>query len=213
MERVVRTALGAKIGQLATDDPDAARCPACARCRRRQGRVLTPPRDLPCGGSSRSCSGAKRRWRCWTPTARGGRSPSRSGRCRPGCARRPGCGGACGGGRGRPSPVRGRGSAPGVVADAAARGRGPGVVELVEPEPTTVLGTDETGSGVRAGCPTASTDDGRIRWTRTDPWETVFVDITGDQSLSGQVDGRTSAVVQAWFAARTAQFRPRSRWW
>ena len=42
---------------------------------------------------------------------------------------------------------------------------------------------------------------------RTDPWETGFVDITGDQSLLGQVDGRTSAAVQAWLAARTEAFR------
>jgi hypothetical protein len=30
VERVVRTAVGGKIVQLVTDDPDAARCPACA---------------------------------------------------------------------------------------------------------------------------------------------------------------------------------------
>ena len=47
----------------------------------------------------------------------------------------------------------------------------------------------------------------RIRWRRTDPWETGFVDITGDQALLGQVDGRTSAAVQAWLAARTEAFR------
>ena len=39
------------------------------------------------------------------------------------------------------------------------------------------------------------------------PWETGFVDITGDQALLGQVDGRTSAAVQAWLAARTEAFR------
>jgi len=50
-------------------------------------------------------------------------------------------------------------------------------------------------------------EDGRIRWRRTDPWETGFVDITGDQALLGQVDGRTSAAVQAWLGARTEAFR------
>jgi transposase len=50
-------------------------------------------------------------------------------------------------------------------------------------------------------------EDCRIRWVRTDPWETGFVDITGDQALLGQVDGRTSAAVQAWLAARTEAFR------
>jgi hypothetical protein len=42
---------------------------------------------------------------------------------------------------------------------------------------------------------------------RTDPWETGFVDIAGDQALLGQVDGRTRAAVQAWLTARTEEFR------
>ena len=46
-----------------------------------------------------------------------------------------------------------------------------------------------------------------MRWQRTDPWETGFVDITGEQALLGQVDGRTSAAVQAWLAARSEEFR------
>ena len=87
------------------------------------------------------------------------------------------------------------------------------MVELVEPEPTTVLGMDETRFGRPRWLPEGEHPDGRVRWCRTDPWETGFVDITGDQSLLGQVDGRTSAVVQAWLAARTREFRARLRWW
>jgi transposase len=49
--------------------------------------------------------------------------------------------------------------------------------------------------------------DGRARWRRTDPWETGFVDLTGAQALVGQVDGRTSAAVQAWLGARSPAFR------
>ncbi len=82
-----------------------------------------------------------------------------------------------------------------------------GAVELVEPEPVGCWAWTRPGSGGRGGCPTAQHDDGRIRWRRTDPWETGFVDITGDQALLGQVDGRTSAAVQAWLAARTEAFR------
>ena len=82
-----------------------------------------------------------------------------------------------------------------------------GAVELVEPEPVRVLGMDETRFGRPRWLPDGVHDDGRIRWLRTDPWETGFVDITGDQALLGQVDGRTSAAVQAWLAARTAAFR------
>ena len=86
-----------------------------------------------------------------------------------------------------------------------------GAVELVEPEPVRVLGMDETRFGRPRWLPDGHHDDGRIRWMRTDPWETGFVDITGDQSLLGQVDGRTSAAVQAWLAARTAGVPGRDR--
>jgi transposase len=86
-----------------------------------------------------------------------------------------------------------------------------GAVELGEPEPTPVLGMDETRFGRPRWLPEGVHDgpgeDGRIRWVRTDPWETGFVDIAGDQALLGQVDGRTSAAVQAWLAARTPEFR------
>jgi transposase len=82
-----------------------------------------------------------------------------------------------------------------------------GAVELVEPEPTRVLGMDETRFGRPRWLPDGRHEDGRIRWRRTDPWETGFVDITGDQGLLGQVDGRTSAAVSAWLAARSPEFR------
>ena len=84
-----------------------------------------------------------------------------------------------------------------------------GAVELVEPEPVRVLGMDETRFGRPRWLPDGHHDDGRIRWLRTDPWETGFVDVTGDQSLLGQVDGRTSVAVQAWLAARNPEFRER----
>ncbi len=66
---------------------------------------------------------------------------------------------------------------------------------------------DETRFGRPRWLSDGEHDDGRVRWVRSDPWETGFVDITGEQSLLGQVDGRTSAAVQAWLAARTAAFR------
>jgi transposase len=45
------------------------------------------------------------------------------------------------------------------------------------------------------------------RWTRTDPWETRFVDLLGGQGLLGQVDGRTTAAVRDWLAASGGEFR------
>jgi hypothetical protein len=53
-----------------------------------------------------------------------------------------------------------------------------------------VLGLDET----RFGRPrwVRGPGDG---WSRSDPWETEFVDLAGGQGLLGQVDGRTTAAV------------------
>jgi hypothetical protein len=73
-----------------------------------------------------------------------------------------------------------------------------GAAELVEPEPTTVLGMDETRFGRPRWLPDGHHDDGRVRCKRTDPWETGFVDLSGEQALWGQVDGRTSTAVKAW---------------
>lgn len=209
VERVVRSAAGVKIVQLVTDDPDAARCPSCSTVST-SGKdwVLTRPRDLPCGGEFAVVQWRKRRWRCRAV----------------GCARasfteqvvqvpagmrtttrlRAALAVAVEDGRDQSEVATAHGvSWPTVQRAVIARG----AVELVEPEPTTVLGMDETRFGRPRWLPDGEHPDGRIRWRRTDPWETGFVDITGEQSLLGQVDGRTSAAVQAWLAARTEEFR------
>ncbi|WP_169309853.1 hypothetical protein [Gordonia bronchialis] len=50
---------------------------------------------------------------------------------------------------------------------------------LSTPKPVRVLGIDET----RRGKPRWTRDvDGR-RWVRVDPWDTGFVDLSGDQGL------------------------------
>ena len=67
VERVVLTAVGVKIVQLVTDDPEAVRCPTCAAVSTSgKGWVLTRPRDLPCGGEFAQVQWRKRRWRCRT---------------------------------------------------------------------------------------------------------------------------------------------------
>jgi len=209
VERVVRTELGVKIVQLVTDDQDAARCPACARVST-SGKdwVLTRPRDLPCGGELALVLWRKRRWRCRTEecprqsfTEQVAQVPARM---RTTTRLRAALAVAVEDGRDQSEVAAAhRVSWPTVQRAVAAHG----AVELVEPEPVRVLGMDET----RFGRPRWLLDgvhaDGRIRWRRTDPWETGFVDITGAQSLLGQVDGRTSAAVQAWLAARSEEFR------
>ena len=203
------TALGVKIVQLVTDDADAARCPACREVST-SGKdwVLTRPRDLPCGGEFAVVQWRKRRWRCRTEqcprqtfTEQVGQVPAgmrTTTRLRTALAL------AVEDGRDQSEVAAAhRVSWPTVRRAVVVHG----AVELVEPEPTAVLGMDETRFGRPRWLPDGVRDDGRIRWVRTDPWETGFVDITGDQALLGQVDGRTSAAVRAWLSARTQAFR------
>ncbi|MFD1533620.1 ISL3 family transposase [Pseudonocardia aurantiaca] len=209
MERVVRTGLGVRVVQLVTDDPDAARCPEC-RSVSTSGKewVLTRPHNLPCGGGPVAVQWRKRRWRCRTDacprasfTEAVGQVPAgmrTTSRLRAALAV------AVEDGRDQAEVAAAHGVSWPTVQRAVVVHA---VAELVEPEPTTVLGMDETRFGRPRWLPDGHHDDGRIRWCRSDPWETGFVDITGDQALLGQVDGRTSAAVQAWLAARAQAFR------
>ncbi len=209
VERVVRSSDGVKIVQLVTDDPDAARCPVCAVVST-SGKdwVLTRPRDLSCGGEFAQVQWRKRRWRCRVATCprqtfteqvaqvpAGMRTTTRL---------RVALALAVEDGRDQAEVAAAHGvSWPTVQRAVVARG----AVELVEPKPVRVLGMDETRFGRPRWQPDGHHDDGRVRWGRTDPWETGFVDISGGQALLGQVDGRTSAAVAAWLAARTPEFR------
>jgi len=74
---------------------------------------------------------------------------------------------------------------------------------LTEPEPTRVLGIDET----RRGKPRWEYCTQTQRWVRVDPWDTGFVDLAGDQGLLGQREGRTSAAVIDWLSQRSPAFR------
>jgi transposase len=209
VECVVRTAAGVKVVQLVTDDPDAARCPGCATVST-SGKdwVLTRPRDLPCGGEFAVMLWRKRRWRCRTSdcprqtfTEQVAQVPAGM---RTTTRLRAALAVAVEDGRDQSEVAAAHQvSWPTVQRAVVAHG----AVELVEPEPATVLGMDETRFGRARWLPDGVHADGRVRWVRTDPWETGFVDVTGDQGLLGQVDGRTSAAVQAWLTARTSAFR------
>jgi hypothetical protein len=65
---------------------------------------------------------------------------------------------------------------------------------LAAPEPTSVLGIDET----RRGKPRWVRDSPQERWRRVDPYDTGFVDLAGDQGLLGQREVRTSKTVVDW---------------
>jgi transposase len=74
---------------------------------------------------------------------------------------------------------------------------------LTEPQPTPVLGIDET----RRGKPRWEFSADTQRWVRVDPWDTGFVDLAGDQGLLGQRAGRTGAAVVDWLRERSDEFR------
>jgi transposase len=200
---------GVRIVQLVTDDPDAARCPAC-RVVSTSGKdwVLTRPHDLPCGGGQVAVQWRKRRWRCRTEVCPRASFTEQVAQVPAGMRTttrlRTALAVAVEDGRGQSEVAAAHGvSWPTVQRAVVVHG----AVELVEPEPVRVLGMDETRFGRPRWLPDGVHADGRIRWQRTDPWETGFVDITGKQALVGQVDGRTSAAVQAWLGARTQEFR------
>jgi transposase len=213
VERVASAPLGVRIVQLVTDDPDAARCPVC-RVVSTSGKdwVLTRPHDLPSGGGQIAVQWRKRRWRCRTVDCARATFTEQVAQVPAGMRTttrlRTALAVAVEDGRDQSEVAAAHGvSWPTVQRAVVVHG----AVELGEPEPTPVLGMDETRFGRPRWLPEGVHDgpgeDGRIRWVRTDPWETGFVDITGDQALLGQVDGRTSAAVQAWLAARTPEFR------
>jgi hypothetical protein len=203
VERVVLTGLGVRIVQLVTDDPDGAGCPGC-RVRSTSGKVwvLTRPHELPSGGGQVAVQWRKRCWRCRTAicplqtfTEQVVRVPAgmrTTTRLRAALAL------AVEDGRDQSEVAASHGvSWPTVQRAVVVYGGG----ELVEPEPVRVLGMDETRFGRPRWLPDGVRADGRIRWQRTDPWETGFVDITGDQGRLGQVDGRTSAGRRGWAPA------------
>jgi transposase len=206
--RVDRAAEGTRVVHVVTADASAAGCPSCGTVSTSSKQhVTTSPKDLPYGEDGIAICWHKRRWRC-----REERCPRSSfteqvpevpagarvtGRLRRACAA------AVEAGRCVSEVASAHGlSWPTVQAavDAHAAER------LGEPEPTPVLGIDET----RFGAPRwvrVRRADGTTSWTRVDPWETGFVDLTGAQGLLGQVDGRRRRSVIGWLTRRDQAFR------
>jgi zinc-finger of transposase IS204/IS1001/IS1096/IS1165 len=85
VHKVVRAADGARVVHVVTDEESAAGCPACGVISTsvRQRRT-TSPRDLPYGQEPLAVRWHKVQYACQRARVRGGRSPSRFPRCRPG---------------------------------------------------------------------------------------------------------------------------------
>lgn len=208
--RVQRVDLGRSGGRVVHVETAAggsgSGCPGCGVVSSSvKGNVITRPVDLPYGEAPLSVEWHKTRWRCREPscarlsfTESIGEVPAgwrTTGRLRRAIA--------CAVGDACRSVAEAAGAfgvswptAHAAVIKAAAE-------QLGEPEPTTVLGIDET----RRGRPRWSYDVETARWVRTDAWDTGFVDLAGDQGLLGQVEGRTSACVVQWLEQRPVEFR------
>ena len=193
---------------VATDHPDAESCPDC---RRRAGRVheyvLTRPRDLRRGLDEVAVCWLKRRWKCQEPacprktfTERLPQIPPRrrlTGRLREMLG----------------AEVAGRGITP------AEAGRWHQVswpvshqafIDQAEPQlaapaaPVTCLGIDEH----RRGRPRFAVDEGTGEYVLlADRWHTCFFDLSGNQALLGQVEGRTADDASYWLAQHPAAWR------
>jgi transposase len=206
--RVEQVEFGGRVVHVATaDDTSASGCPGCGVVSNSvKENVITHPVDLPYGEAPIAVRWHKTRWRCREATCArlsfteaidevpAGRRTTGPLRRAIACA----VGDAC---RSVAEAADSFGvswpTAHAAVIEAAD-------VQLGEPEPTSVLGIDET----RRGRPRWSFSvEAGGQWVRTDAWDTGFVDLAGDQGLLGQVTGRTSACVVAWLQAQSPQFR------
>ena len=206
VERVERLADGTRVVHVVTAEETAAACPACGVVSTSvKGRGSTSPRDIPYGEEQIIVRWNKTRWRCREDYCERGSFtesiPQVPCRARTTGRLRTQIGAAIGDAARAVSEVA---AAHGVswptahrafVAHAAAR--------LAEPQPTPVLGIDET----RRGKPRWERCEATGRWVRVDPWDTGFVDLAGSQGLLGQREGRTGAAVIDWLSQRSAQFR------
>lgn len=206
VERVERLADGTRVVQVVTAEQAAAACPSCGVVSTSvKARVSSSPRDIPYGEDRIIVRWNKTRWRC------------REGYCErssfteaiaqvPPRARTTG--------RLRTAIGTAIGDAARSVAEVAAAHQvswptahrafvAHAEAQLEQPAPVTVLGIDET----RRGKPRWQRCADTGRWVRLDPWDTGFVDLSGDQGLLGQREGRTGAAVIDWLSERGEEFR------
>jgi transposase len=207
-ERVELDATGVPVVELSTGC-DLARC--CPGCGQRAVRVkqwaTTQPRDLPVAGRPVRLRWRKRRWYCPSTacpresfTEQVAQVPARA---RLTVRLRQAAGAAVAdGGRTIVQAARDHGISWPIVADAFTAHAA--AVLPVEPEPVAVLGIDE----VRRGKPHWRWDEQADSWTvAADRWHVGFCDLSAGQGLLAQVEGRTTAAVTGWLAARPPAWR------
>lgn len=197
---------GTRVVHVVTDEQAAAACPSCGvLSTSRKGGVTTSPRDIPYGEDRILLRWNKTRWRCREDYCQRSSSTEAIAQV-PARARTTGrlrsqVGAAIGEAARSVAEVA---NAHGVSWPTAHRAFVAHAEELLgEPQPTRVLGIDET----RRGKPRWERCTASRRWVRVDPWDTGFVDLAGAQGLLGQREGRTGATVVGWLSERSAAFR------
>lgn len=203
---VVQRADRTRVVEVITTDPDASRCPDCGIASTSvKGYVVTTPRDIRYGDDPISLRWNKTRYRCGNDTCTRAsfteslpEVPSRrrtTTRLRTQIGRRVG--------EAARSVVEVAGDAGVSWPTAHAAFVAHAETVLGDPAPVTVLGIDET----RRGKPRWTREQLSGRWVRTDPWDTGFVDLGGDQGLLGQVEGRTGTAVRQGLGEQSEAFR------
>jgi transposase len=197
---------GCRVVHLSTKDGGAV-CPSCQTpATSVRGWVTTRPRDVPLPVPARLVW-RKRRWRCRSVECARSSFTESIPQLPPGARVTARLQAAAGravavGGATVAQAARDHGLSWPVVAAAFveyATARLP-----AQPEPVKTLGIDETRRGRPRFAP--NPDTGRPEQV-ADRWHTGFVDLTGDQGLLGQVEGRAAADAGAWLAAQAPSWR------
>jgi transposase len=195
---------GTRVVHVITDHRWAGLCPACGeRSTSVKAHTVTTPKDLPYGPDGVTLLWHKTRWRCRAEQCPqktfADQVPSIAPGARTTTRLRHAVAEAVGENRSVAEVARSHRVAWPTVQRAFTRLC---AIVLGEPPTTAMLGIDETRFGRprwRQGV------DGR--WVLVEPWETGFVDLTGQYGLLGQIDGRTSAAVRSWLAQRSQAWR------
>ncbi len=190
--------------------PEAAACPGCGTVSAHvKGYVTTRPADLGCGQGQVSVVQVKRRLECREPscprktfTEAAAAVPPR---CRvTGRLREHAAGLVADGGRTVAQAARECGLSWPVVHAAFAARADPALAQ--PPSLVAHLGIDEH----RRGRPRWRIDDGTGEYVLlADRWHTCFFDLSGDQGLLGQVEGRTADDAAYWLAQASPAWRDR----
>ena len=207
VQRVERGESGGCVVHVETaSDTAAAGCPGCGVVSTSvKGLVTTSPRDLPYGERGISVVWHKTRWRCVESTCLRSSFTEAIGEVPAGWRTtgrlRRAMGVAVGDAARSVAEVAGAFAVSWPTAHASFVEHADALLTL--PEPTRVLGIDET----RRGKPRWVRDSEQQPWQRIDAYDTGFVDLDGAQGLLGQREGRTSKTVVDWLLEQTPQFR------